>query len=102
MPLAPGIFVNAQIQGQTLSNIIRIPRSALRGEDTVFIANPDETLSIKKVTVLSSDREHAILSGGIDSGTNVITSPIRGAANEMKITVVEALKTEPSETEGDK
>ena len=102
VPLAPGIFVNAQIQGQTLSNIIRIPRSALRGEDTVFIANPDETLSIKKVTVLSSDREHAILSGGIDSGTNVITSPIRGAANEMKISVVEALKTEPSETEGEK
>ena len=57
---------------------------------------------MKKVTVLSSDREHAILSSGIDSGTNVITSPIRGAANEMKISVVEALKTEPSETEGEK
>jgi len=102
VPLAPGIFVNAQIEGQTLSNIIRIPRSALRGEDTVYIANPDQTLGINKVSVISSDRDSAILSGGIASGANVITSPIRGAADGMKISVVDALNTESSGSEIEK
>ena len=86
-PLAPGLFVNAAVEGQKLDNVIVIPRSALRGEDKVYLAS-DETLSIKTVTVMSSNRDEAILSGGIEIGDRVITSPIRGVADGMKIAVV--------------
>ncbi len=86
-PLAPGIYVNAAIDGQALENMIIIPRSALRGEDKVYLAI-DETLSIKTVSVVSSDRQHAILRSGISPGDAVITSPIRGVADGMKIQVV--------------
>lgn len=99
VPLAPGIFVNADIKGQTLEDIIVIPRAALRGEDSVYVANADETLTINTVTVLSSDRDNAILSGGIDRGTSVITSPIRGVADGMKIAVVETLNNDAGEVE---
>jgi len=101
VPLAPGIFVNADIEGQTLSNIVRIPRAALRGEDKVYIANSDETLSIKTVSVVSSDRDAAILNGGLASGEAVITSPIRGVADGMKIAIVDSLETESVDQEGD-
>ncbi len=84
MPLAPGIFVNAAVNGQKLDNVIVIPRSALRGEDKVYVAN-DDTLTIKTVKVLSSDRDKAILSDGISIGDAVITSPIRGVAEGMQI-----------------
>jgi len=95
-PLAPGIYVNAAINGQTLDNIIVVPRSALRGGDKVYVANADNTLSIQTVSVMSSDRERAVLGGGIDVGTSVITSPIRGVADGMKIDIVTsgAIKTE--------
>jgi hypothetical protein len=99
-PLAPGIFVKAAIEGQKLDDIILIPRSALRGEDKVYVAQ-DDTLSIKTVSVLSSDRQHAILKGGIEIGDQVVTSPIRGVAEGMKIQVVkpgEATVDAPSET----
>ena len=86
-PLAPGLFVNAAIAGQKLENVIVIPRTALRGEDKVYLAQGD-TLSIKTVTVISSNRDKAILGGGIDIGDTVITSPIRGVADGMKIAVV--------------
>ena len=92
-PLAPGIFVNAAIAGQKLQNALVIPRSALRGDDKVYIANADETLSIKTVSVMSSNRDQAVLGGGIVSGDNVITSPIRGVADGMKIEVVKPTKT---------
>ncbi len=88
IPLAPGIYVNAAIDGMTIENSIVVPRSALRGEDQVYIANADDTLSIKTVSVMSSDRNTAILSGGINIGETVITSPIRGVADGMKIAVV--------------
>ena len=86
-PLAPGIYVKAAIDGQNLKNVIIIPRSALRGQDKVYVAQ-DDTLSIKTVSVISSDRQHAILQGGISIGDAVITSPIRGVADGMKIQVV--------------
>ena len=95
-PLAPGIFVEAEIAGQKLDDVIIIPRAALRGKDNVYLANDDDTLSIQTVSVMSSDRDSAVLSGGIDVGASVITSPIRGVADGMKIAVVKsgALKTE--------
>ena len=86
-PLAPGLFVNAAVAGQKLENVIVIPRTALRGEDKVYLAQGD-TLSIKTVTVMSSNRDEAILDGGIEIGDTVITSPIRGVADGMKIAVV--------------
>jgi len=63
VPLAPGLFVTAAIDGQKLDNVIVIPRTALRGEDKVYLAK-DDTLSIKTVTVMSSNRDEAILVGG--------------------------------------
>lgn len=84
-PMAPGLFVEAEVEGQKLTDVIFIPRAALRGDDQVYIANEDSTLSIKTVSVLSSDRERAVLSGGLTRGDRVITSPIRGVADGMKI-----------------
>lgn len=98
IPLAPGIFVNAAVEGQKLSGALLIPRSALRGEDKVYIANRDETLSIKTVSVISSNRDQAILGNGLTSGDTVITSPIRGVADGMKIEVVKPTKTAALET----
>jgi RND family efflux transporter MFP subunit len=88
-PLAPGLFVDAKINGQAVKDVIFVPRSALRGEDQVYVANEDNTLSIKTVSVLSSNRDQAMLNGGLDIGAPVITSPIRGVADGMKIEVVE-------------
>ncbi len=89
VPLAPGLFVDAEIQGQRLDDVVVVPRTALRGNDQVYLAMPDATLQIRPVTVLSTNRETAILRSGIAAGDTVITSPIRGVANGMTIEVVE-------------
>ena len=89
IPLAPGIFVTAEIDGEAIEDSVIIPRSALRGKDQVFVAQTDGTLTIKTVQVASSDRNKAVITGGLYAGTSVITSPIRGAAEGMKIEQVE-------------
>ena len=86
MPLAPGLFVDASVTGQALPNSVTIPRAALRGEDRVYIANADDTLSIRSVTVLSSDRNRVVIGEGLSAGEIVITSPIRGVTEGKKIT----------------
>ncbi|MEM6411843.1 MAG: efflux RND transporter periplasmic adaptor subunit [Pseudomonadota bacterium] len=89
VPLAVGLFVNAEIDGVTIPNATVIPRTALRGEQQVFVATEADTLEIRPVTVASSSRERAVLTSGLEAGEMVITSPVRGAGDGMKIKAVD-------------
>jgi RND family efflux transporter MFP subunit len=100
MPLAVGLFVQADVVGRALPNALVIPRSALRGNGQVFLANND-LLEIVEVQVASSDRTRAIITGGLEPDAKVITSPVRAAATGMKIETVSrtaaAISTESGE-----
>jgi len=85
VPLASGLFVNVGIEGREVVDSIIVPRTALRGSDTIYIANDNKTLSLRTVKVASSSREMVVISSGLSSGERVITSPIRGVADGMKI-----------------
>lgn len=91
VPLAPGLFVNAEVMGEAALDAIIVPRAALRGDNQIYIANSDDTLSIRTVTVKSSDRDRVIISDGLSQGDRVITSPVRGVATGMKIARVEKI-----------
>lgn len=98
VPLAPGLFVSATIFGQNMTDAVIVPRAALRGNDQVYLANPDDTLTVQTVTVRASDRDRAVLSQGVTPGARVITSPVRGVATGMKIAVVDRLPDPASES----
>ncbi|MEM9739131.1 MAG: efflux RND transporter periplasmic adaptor subunit [Pseudomonadota bacterium] len=101
VPLAVGLFVTADIRGRTISEGVVIPRTALRGEDRVFVANPDDTLEIRPVTVASSNRQRAVLTAGLAPGELVITSPVRDAGNGMTIKAVDQRSLAANEPDGD-
>jgi RND family efflux transporter MFP subunit len=95
VPLAAGLFVNAEIEGRAIESAVIVPRTALHGKDEVFIAREDNTLEIRRVVVASSDRTRAVLIGGVRPGEKVITSPVRGAADGMVIAVARAPEEGP-------
>ena len=98
VPLASGLFVNVTIAGREVVNSIIVPRTALRGSDTVYIANEDKTLSLRTVKVASSSREMVVISSGLTVGETVITSPIRGVAEGMKIELADFSGDDNAET----
>ncbi|PHS24714.1 MAG: efflux transporter periplasmic adaptor subunit [Robiginitomaculum sp.] len=89
MPMAVGLFVDAHIEGREIPNALVVPRTALRGDNTVYLAKDDNTLSMRSVTVVSSNRNEAILIAGINPDDKVITSPVRAVAEGMRIETVE-------------
>lgn len=95
-PLAAGLFVTAEVQGREIEDSVVVPRTALRGSDEVLIARNDNTLEIRKVAVASSDRQRAVLIGGLRAGEKVITSPVRGAADGIAIAVAGAPEDDTS------
>jgi len=86
-PLASGLFVTAKIAGRDVESSIVVPRNALRGTDKVFIANDNGTLSIRNVTVASSERDRVVVVTGLSAGEQVITSPVRSVAEGMKVEI---------------
>lgn len=87
-PLAPGLFVDASIEGETLHDVLYAPRAALRKADQVYVADPeDSTLHIRIVDVIYSSPDGVYMRSGIDEGELAITSPVQAAFNGMNITI---------------
>jgi len=89
-PLAVGLFVTAEIEGREVTDALVMPRSALRGDDTVYVAMEGGRLSVRTVNVITSDSDRVIVSGGVSSGELVVVSPIRGASEGMRIQSLDA------------
>lgn len=91
-PIAPGLFVNAQIAGTKIEGLQKAPRGALRGKDKVYVGIPDEhVLKIQQVTVVHSDPTGVYISDGIGEGELLITSPVQAAFDGMSAEVYEKL-----------
>ncbi len=87
MPLAVGVFVNAEIDGVAPTNALVMSRYGLRNEDTAYVIT-DNKLSIRKVQVLSSNAETVLISSGLNVGDKVVTSPLVSPVDGMPVTPI--------------
>ncbi|MBT8064102.1 MAG: efflux RND transporter periplasmic adaptor subunit [Gammaproteobacteria bacterium] len=82
--LRMGTFVRAAIEGLRADDVVVMPRSVLRADDTVLIANDDRKLEIRSVTVARAEPRDVYISAGVEPGELVITTsmdaPIPGMA----------------------
>lgn len=91
-PMAPGLFVNAQIQGRSLDQVLIAPRAALRGTDKLYIGNPESgKLSIRTVDAAFSDKDGAYFHEGAEEGELAIISPIQAPFDGMSLTVMQRM-----------
>jgi len=86
VPLTPGMFVNVEIKGKQLNNIIRVPRYAVQNGDTVWLAR-DGKLHVQPVKVARHDKGFTYISSGISDGDVVITSTLDVVIDQMQIRV---------------
>lgn len=83
--LAAGTFVDIQIKGKTLKDVIIIPRTSFRDNSTVWVMDKDNKLHIKEVDPLRLEKDKVIIGEGIDDGEMIVLTNISGAANGMKL-----------------
>lgn len=94
VPMAPGLFVEARVQGAVIEDVYAAPRAALRGADTLYVGQPNTgELSIRTVEVIYTDEDGAYLKNGVSEGELAIVSPIQAAFDGMRIKVIERLST---------
>lgn len=88
-PLFVGLFVDVEIQGRTLPNLVVLPRSALRGERQVLVVDHENRLRFRDVEVLRLVNEEVYISGGLQRGELVCVSPLQSTADGMLVRLVD-------------
>jgi len=63
-----GTFVEAAIEGEQLNNVIRLPRTALRRDNTIWTVGPDDTLKPVIVEVARADEKTVLIRSGLKVG----------------------------------
>jgi multidrug efflux pump subunit AcrA (membrane-fusion protein) len=100
MPLAVGMFVEAEIMGSVVADAIVLPRTALRGE-RMLIVDEEDRLRFRDVDVLRVDRGDVVIVGGLDAGDRVCVSTLEAVSDGMKVRASgEQPAAQPSEDEG--
>jgi RND family efflux transporter MFP subunit len=88
-PLAVGLFVDAEIMGNTVPNLVRLPRTALRAGGRVLIVDDESRLRFRAVTVLRGDQDEVLISEGLSAGEWVCVSPLQSTADGMRVRVAD-------------
>jgi len=87
MPM--GTFVAATIQGAVAENIIRVPRSVVRGSNELVFVDSENKLDIRNVEIVRSDADYAYLSSGAEPGERVVVTVLETAINGLKVRITE-------------
>lgn len=104
VPIAPGLFVDAEIDGKLLENAIVIPRDGLRVEDEIYTVDDKGKASIRKVVVLDASPQRAVLASGVKPGELVVLSPMERSRVSIPLKVLDVnnpdtVLVEPEEPE---
>jgi len=86
-PLTVGTFVQAEIAGITAASVFTLPRALLREDGTILVANDNNELEIRQVTVDRATTTTAYISAGLNDGdrvvTTAVTTPVPGTPLRM-------------------
>lgn len=81
-PLVKGMFAEVVISGRPIHDAIIIPRAAIR-DGKVYIADEENRLRIRPVTVRAEQGAKALISGGIAPGDRLVLSELSPAIEGM-------------------
>jgi len=87
--LPVGLFVEANIQGRSVNDLVSIPRTALRADNTVMVIDDNNLLHFRDVEVFKLSAEDVLVSGGLSAGERINTSPLQFVVEGMPVRVVD-------------
>jgi multidrug efflux system membrane fusion protein len=98
LQLWPGQFVNVRMLIETKHQVVVVPTAAVqRGPNGpfVFVAKPDDTATVRLVTVSQQDDVQAVISTGVQAGERVVTTGFAQLAEGASVKVASSEDTPP-------
>jgi RND family efflux transporter MFP subunit len=82
-----GEYVRVEIQGRKIEDAYPIPRSALRDNAYIWLADADDKLEFRKIQTIWRDSEMVLIKNGLKPGTRLIISDLATPVPGMAIRV---------------
>lgn len=91
LPLLPGAYVDVILEGRELSDVVRLPRTAIHEGRHVWTVDPAsgrDLLSKRTVEIGWREMDDVFVTGGLGSGDRVVVSPISLPIDGMPVEVI--------------
>jgi RND family efflux transporter MFP subunit len=88
IPPPVGLFVQADIEGRLVDNVIVLPRSALRNDSQVLVVDKDNRLQYRAVEILRVYRDEVYIIEGLNEAEVVCISPLQTVVSGMLVNPV--------------
>lgn len=85
LPPPVGLFVQAEIEGQSADNVVVLPRNAIRNGNQVLVVDENDQLRFRDVTLLRVYGDDAFISGGLSRGERVCVSALQAVVDGMRV-----------------
>jgi multidrug efflux pump subunit AcrA (membrane-fusion protein) len=87
--MAVGLFVDAELEGRELTQVVQIPSKGLRPGDQIYVVDASGQLDIRTVSVASSNARTTIISDGLRPGERVVVSTLRNPVSGMRVETID-------------
>ncbi len=84
LPLLIGSYVQVDIEGRHLENVVMIARKHIRDGNFIWVMGDNNTLQIKKIEILYKDHERVFVTG-VDKGERLIITNLPVAVEGMAV-----------------
>ena len=85
---AVGLFVNADIEGLLVDDIVVLPRNALRNGNRVLVVDQDNRLHFRDIEPLRLYQDDVLIEAGLQAGERVCVSPMQTPIDGMLVNPV--------------
>ena len=88
VPLNVGLFVNAEIEGLLVQDVVVLPRNALRNGNRVLVVDEENRIHYRDIEPLRLYRDQVLIQSGLQTGERVCISPLQTAIEGMTVNPV--------------
>lgn len=85
LPLLPGAFVNVQIDGPALADVIRVPRVALVDGSSVWVVGAEDRIDKRSLAVSWGDDDSVYVTSGLEAKDRVVTGGLSLPLEGMEV-----------------
>jgi len=91
IPLPIGLYVQAEISGRQVDDVIILPRNVIRNNNQVLVIDAENKMYFRDVEILRLEEDAVLISGGIAPGELICISPIQAVYDGMPVQPVREL-----------
>ena len=80
-----GLFVEAEILGKTVDDVLIVPRSAVQRANRIYVVTADNRLSFRDVEVLRTTGDEYTIRGAVRRGESICLSALDNAVEGQQV-----------------